>query len=208
MTSGAPSALPPATRSATAPTATSYLGDRMTLPKELPRVPTGFTQRLAIHLKLTDGAMATHSVHDPDGRQLPVTYQYKTDKRHDYAFRGYVITGSDVVHETWASLAAAWPVYIKALVRLQAKGMTEDQAIAAFDSRELLRMIVIYDRPRDLPDGFVVRSWTVKPGNVVPGELIGRNLADLEAARRLVPDGLVNIGRTPDDDAKIVEVWV
>lgn len=72
---------------------------------------------------------------------------------------------------------------------------------------QMLRMVVIYDRPRDLPTGFVVRVWTISRGMVVPGRLLGADLPTLEAARALVPAGLVNIGREPGDDAKIVEVW-
>lgn len=69
-------------------------------------------------------------------------------------------------------------------------------------------MFVIYDRPLDAPRGFVVRSWVVAGAIVAPGKLVGADLATLDDARKLVPSGRINIGRTSDDDPKIVEVWV
>lgn len=77
-------------------------------------------------------------------------------------------------------------------------------------NNETLRMAVIYDRPTDLPGGFVVRFHSVGPDGLMStdAEPAGINLAHLKDARELIPDGMVNIGRTHDDDAKIVEVWV
>lgn len=75
---------------------------------------------------------------------------------------------------------------------------------------ETIRMAVIYDRPNDLPSGFVVRFHSVRPDGsmAADAEPAGINLLHLKDARALIPDGMVNIGRTHDDDAKIVEVWV
>lgn len=70
-----------------------------------------------------------------------------------------------------------------------------------------MKMFAIYDRPHDAPTGFLVRAWTVERGIIVPGKLLGSGLATLEEARALIPTGLTNIGRMPDDDPKIVEVW-
>lgn len=75
-------------------------------------------------------------------------------------------------------------------------------------SRGAVPMFVIYDHPNDAPDGFVVRIWTVVDTMVMPGKLIAINLLDLAAARAYVPHGFVSIGRMPDDDPKIVEVWI
>lgn len=69
-------------------------------------------------------------------------------------------------------------------------------------------MVAIYDRPRDLPGGFAVRMWHINGQMIVPGKLLGSSLPDLETARVLVPDGLVNIGRFGDDEPTIVEVWL
>lgn len=68
-------------------------------------------------------------------------------------------------------------------------------------------MYVIYDKPADWPNGFVVRVWIVSRAIVVPGPVLGSDVATLEEARALVPVGHVNIGRNPEDDPTIVEVW-
>jgi hypothetical protein len=68
-------------------------------------------------------------------------------------------------------------------------------------------MVVIYERPADHPVGFVVRAWSVLPGKVIPAKLLGVDLPSIEAARELVPQGLVNVGRTDDDAACVVEAW-
>src|SRR5690606_5063529 len=75
-------------------------------------------------------------------------------------------------------------------------------------TQDALEMYVIYDRPHDHPGGFVVRRWKVSHGLLIPDLLIGTDLPDLEAARKIIPPGLYNLGRHPDDDSKIVEVWV
>lgn len=86
------------------------------LPKTLPAVPTGFTQKLQTHLNYgAKGSQAMYTIHAPDGTQLPITYQYKTNKSHTYEWRGYLISGSDVVLKTWAELAAAWPAEVERL---------------------------------------------------------------------------------------------
>lgn len=70
-------------------------------------------------------------------------------------------------------------------------------------------MWVIYDRPSDHPGGFVVRSWSiVAGGGTIPGEYLGKDLPTLNEARELIPNGAYNLGRYPEDDPKIVEVWV
>lgn len=68
-----------------------------------------------------------------------------------------------------------------------------------------LRQFVIYDHPTDCPDAFVVREWSVSAAG--PRPLGAQTAPTLDDARELVPEGLVNVGRTPQDDHKIVEVW-
>lgn len=72
----------------------------------------------------------------------------------------------------------------------------------------MMVMAVIDATARDLVPGFAVRLWNVEPGIIVPGKLLGSGLSDVEAARELVPPGLVNIGTMPGDDPAICEVWV
>lgn len=72
-----------------------------------------------------------------------------------------------------------------------------------------LDMFTIYDRPRDLPHGYVVRRWWITAtGDVVPDPSAITNLPTLEDARRHIPTGYVRTARRPDDDLCIVETWV
>jgi hypothetical protein len=75
-------------------------------------------------------------------------------------------------------------------------------------SEIVLTQYVIYDRPSDFPDCYVVRPWHVIRGSSepVPSPFV-MLAASLERARRRVPRGLVCIPRQPGDDRTIVEVW-
>lgn len=64
-------------------------------------------------------------------------------------------------------------------------------------------MWVVYDSPADLPGRFVARKWS----GPVPTEHI-RQAKTLEWLRQQLPIGLSRIERQPDDDDKIVEVWL
>lgn len=68
--------------------------------------------------------------------------------------------------------------------------------------------VVIYDRPADYPNGFLVRNWVIKAGMTIPGKVLGHSLATLDEARALVPEGMYCLGRMPDDEPQIVEVWI
>ena len=62
----------------------------------------------------------------------------------------------------------------------------------------------IYDSPTDFPAGtFVARRFELD--NPTPDFVTGRTLAEVRAK---IPPGLYNIGRYPQDDPKIVEVWI
>lgn len=71
-----------------------------------------------------------------------------------------------------------------------------------------MRLIAIYYRPHDAPGGFVLREWRAIDRIVSPGKLLAADVETLDKARLLVPSGMVNAGRHPKDDAKLVEVWV
>jgi hypothetical protein len=64
-------------------------------------------------------------------------------------------------------------------------------------------MIVIYKNPSDCPDKYVARLWEL--GNPTMCVVIGDTL---EAVRKPIPEQYVNIGRNPNDDPVIVEVWI
>lgn len=71
-----------------------------------------------------------------------------------------------------------------------------------------LPLYVIYERPLDHPQNWVLRKqWPMTDGNAVPDpECI--IAASLEEARAALPPGLTNIGRYEDDDPAIKEVWI
>lgn len=72
-------------------------------------------------------------------------------------------------------------------------------------------MFVVYRYPRDYPHNFVVRRYWVtetKPHEIGCERTPTCVDDDLEAARRSIPEGRINIGRMLGDDSAIVEVWV
>ena len=70
-----------------------------------------------------------------------------------------------------------------------------------------LNMWVVYERPTDHPDHFVVRRWEVD--NWRSTATADFSLADdLDGARAKVPPGLACIARHPSDEPQIVEVWL
>jgi len=67
----------------------------------------------------------------------------------------------------------------------------------------------IYEKPKDYPEHFVVRKFSVYPGNPVPIPAAEPVLApSLEEARKFVPEGHTRIPRDQKDDPVIVETWV
>ncbi len=71
-----------------------------------------------------------------------------------------------------------------------------------------MSVFVIYEKPIDYPDSFVLREQMVdREGHVyVASEC--RTAPDLESIRAELPAGLYNLGRHPNDDPQIREVWV
>lgn len=74
-------------------------------------------------------------------------------------------------------------------------------------NKVVLRVWTIYERPSDHPDWFVVRCSKVTREGVMPSP-VASLAVDLEHARQAVPEGAVCIGRMPEDDPCIVEVWL
>lgn len=70
-----------------------------------------------------------------------------------------------------------------------------------------LNLYVIYENPKDFPGKFVVRRHAVMAGQSVPDKQ-GIVCNTLKEARSMVPSGLVNLHRFPEDDPVIKEVWV
>jgi hypothetical protein len=71
-----------------------------------------------------------------------------------------------------------------------------------------LQMFVIYERPSDFPEHFVLRRWVVvKPGEA-HASLSAKFFDTLEEARDAVPPGRIRTERTKHDDPTIVETWI
>lgn len=84
----------------------------------------------------------------------------------------------------------------------------EDRAVYRFNYARLAKqskmpLIAVYEHPADYPDKYVARAWDVnKPTHLVA-------LADtLEEIRETIPKEMRCIGRQPNDDPCIVEVWI
>jgi hypothetical protein len=71
---------------------------------------------------------------------------------------------------------------------------------------EPFRMYVIYDHPTDYPFGFVVREHLITPGQSRPG--MAWTATTLDEARAFVPKSAQRLPSSPDDDPKIIEVWM
>lgn len=69
-----------------------------------------------------------------------------------------------------------------------------------------LTMWVIYERPLDYPDSYVLRRWRVMPGKVEP-EPEPTAVGPLGYIRKQLPADLTCMGRNPNDDPKILETW-
>lgn len=65
---------------------------------------------------------------------------------------------------------------------------------------------VIYDHPKDHPDYFVVRRWTILR-QPIPDQYCF-TAKQLEEARAVIPAGFIKTLPTPNDDPVILEVWV
>lgn len=96
---------------------------------------------------------------------------------------------------------------------------TEGMNLIAYDMwREVRRarddnalpMLVVYDRPNDFPERVVVRLFVITSGTVRDAIRPDRcwTFRDLECARASRPPKLATLRRCPEDDEKIVEVWL
>jgi hypothetical protein len=69
-----------------------------------------------------------------------------------------------------------------------------------------LHQFVVYSGPKDYPQvPFVVRRFEIRAWEILPREAWAAQT--LDAARSLIPEGMVLLGREPGDEPHIVEVW-
>ena len=74
--------------------------------------------------------------------------------------------------------------------------------------RAAVSLLVIYENPKDYPGKVVGRWHHILPGGTRIEAEPAFVVDTLAAAREEVPSGLHNLGRRPEDDPVIVEVWV
>jgi hypothetical protein len=67
-------------------------------------------------------------------------------------------------------------------------------------------MWTIYERPADFPEFFIARPHVVRRGTH-SALLAYLQHTTLDGVRKLLPDGLYCLGRSPDDEPQIVETW-
>lgn len=72
---------------------------------------------------------------------------------------------------------------------------------------DALPIWTITENPSDHPGKFVARIWLVE-GRIVAATTGTYIADDLETVRAMLPAGLINIGRQPEDDPVIVESWI
>jgi hypothetical protein len=73
---------------------------------------------------------------------------------------------------------------------------------------EVLEMYVIYKKPLDYRQGFVVRKWEVgAQPSPRPTDWFGLG-STIEEVRVMIPGWCVKIERDPNDEPQIVETWI
>ncbi|MNC10508.1 hypothetical protein D3C87_1700750 [compost metagenome] len=72
---------------------------------------------------------------------------------------------------------------------------------------EHLKNWVIYERPVEYPDHFVIRLWLVVNGRLVltPVQKFAKTLQE---ARKAIPPGLICFRRDASDVPELVETWM
>lgn len=71
-----------------------------------------------------------------------------------------------------------------------------------------MNQFVVFINPLDYPGKVVVMEFVIESGKLHARQEPTYVGDSLDAARRAIPVGLLNIGRTPVDEPQIVEVWV
>jgi hypothetical protein len=73
---------------------------------------------------------------------------------------------------------------------------------------ERLCFWVIYARPSDYPDHYVIRRQYVNQDGSISYNMNSHLFPDLQSARQFIPTGRIRFNRSPDDDPVIVESWL
>lgn len=71
-----------------------------------------------------------------------------------------------------------------------------------------LAVWVIYERPKDHPQGYVLRCQWVMKDKTIKLDHIAWYAKDADDLRSIVPPGLVRIGHQSNEDPCILETWI
>lgn len=73
----------------------------------------------------------------------------------------------------------------------------------------VLRQVVLYRKPKDMPDHYVVRQWKISAGQLTPLQPAFGFKEESKARAFIAQEWphLVPLGRDNDDDPVIVGVW-
>lgn len=71
-----------------------------------------------------------------------------------------------------------------------------------------LRMYVIYARPEDYPDSYVVRGWSVGVKQIFPDSSPIAVVPTMVEARKALPPGVCQMSGGDKNDPTIVGVWM
>jgi len=72
----------------------------------------------------------------------------------------------------------------------------------------VMSMWTVYDHPTDYPRHFVARRFVVLGGGLFGPTDDARFATTLSELRTMLPRGLYRLDRMPDDDPKVLEVWL
>lgn len=76
-------------------------------------------------------------------------------------------------------------------------------ASGEFSKPKAFPIIAIYESPSDQPGKYVARLWATD----VPTRYAAIR-DSLEDVRKTIPGFMINVGRNPEDDPHIVEIWI
>ncbi len=69
-----------------------------------------------------------------------------------------------------------------------------------------VKQYAIYEHPDDYPQDYVVRTWLITDGGVLPGG--AKRTTTLEEARALLPASVTRISGRDAQVPKLIEVWM
>jgi hypothetical protein len=95
--------------------------------------------------------------------------------------------------------------------REEIEGLTEkDVPRIEAKQKTVMEMFVVYDRPLDYPEHYVMRRWIIGAveGQPIPDKDYFVIAKTLDEVRVAIPPHCVRLERDPNDEPQIVESWI